>query len=146
MATEKVAIHFHDFGISKETFMKIKLDKFFHIMAQNVDANGLKFVSIIEAVKFPFYGVAFHPEKNMFEFILTKHRNQIPHFYKAIQSSQYFANFFVNETRKNFHHFKNQSHELSSLIYNYKTTFKGSVSKFASFEELYFFNNDEIHG
>ncbi|PSN36138.1 hypothetical protein C0J52_24835 [Blattella germanica] len=69
---------------------------------------------------FPFYGVIFHPEKNAFEW---KRKKNHPHFAEAIITSQFFAEFFVNEARKNDHTFSSQLEEVASLIYNYPVTY-----------------------
>lgn len=47
------------------------------------------------AHKYPFYAVAFHPEKVMFDW--TPYKIPIPHSGDAIQVSQFFCNFFINE-------------------------------------------------
>jgi hypothetical protein len=63
-------------------------------MSLNHDKKGLEFISTLEHRKYPFYGVQFHPEKNLYEWVTEKN---IPHGSHAVQISQYFANFFVNE-------------------------------------------------
>ena len=60
----------------------------------NDDVNGLRFISTIESKTRPYYGVQFHPEKNLFEFKANKAQ---PHTFEAIQVAQYFANFFINQ-------------------------------------------------
>jgi len=58
------------------------------------ESTNLVYVSSVESKKYPFYAVQFHPEKNLYEW--TRKEN-IPHSFDAIQSSQYFANFFINQ-------------------------------------------------
>jgi len=48
----------------------------------------------------------FHPEKNAFEWTLKY--PTIPHSADAIKSATFFANFFVQQSRKNFHSFVNR--------------------------------------
>lgn len=75
---------------------RVRLDNTFRIISQNIDKNGLKFISSLEHVNKPFYGLQFHPEKNIYEWIDGKN---IPHSSNAVMVSQYFANFFVNESK-----------------------------------------------
>ncbi len=51
-------------------------------------------MSLSVAYKYPFYGVQWHPEKNVFEW--TTHED-IPHSLPAVQAAQAMANFFVQE-------------------------------------------------
>lgn len=66
-------------------------------MSINYDKNGYEFISTIEDKKYPFYGIQFHPEKNVYEWIEGKN---IPHGKHATIVNQFFANFFVDEGRK----------------------------------------------
>lgn len=63
-------------------------------MSLNHDRQGIEFISTLEHKSLPFYGIQFHPEKNIYEWVTEKN---IPHGSKATQAAQYFANFFVNE-------------------------------------------------
>lgn len=78
---------------------KVNLTKEFRIMSYNHDWNDKKFISSLEHVRYPFYGVQFHPEKILFEWVREKN---ISHTYNAIKANRYFADFFVNEGRYNF--------------------------------------------
>ena len=103
-------------------------------MSVNNDWNGLEFISTIEHRRYPFYGVQFHPEKNLFEWVRNKN---ISHTAHAIKASQYFADFFVNEARKNDNHFEDSKAEDLYVIYNYPPEFTGA--KGSSFEQSYLF-------
>ncbi|XP_023235548.1 gamma-glutamyl hydrolase-like [Centruroides sculpturatus] len=92
--------------------------------------------------KYPFYAVAWHPEKNQYEFVYNAKHQNIPHSYEAILISQYFANFFVNETRKNFHQFSSVKQEQEALIYKYNPVYTGLHG--SSYEQKYFFNANII--
>lgn len=117
----------------------------FRILSLNHDLDGVEFISSLEHITYPFYGLQFHPEKNLYEWIIGK---KIPHGKNAIEISQYFANFFVNEgtfvffedfyilylksirtkiilcaARKNHHIFQNSKEEARTLIYNYSPTY-----------------------
>ncbi|GBM97117.1 Gamma-glutamyl hydrolase [Araneus ventricosus] len=97
MKNQSVVIHYHQWCLTPQNFSLSGLDKYFKVLALNRDARNMTFVSVVEAYKYPFYGVSFHPEKVLFEWILSKTHKHIPHNLDAIQVSQYFANFFVNE-------------------------------------------------
>lgn len=117
MQRENVTIHFHHWCLTPLNFSLSGLDKFYKVLALNQDSEGETFVSIIEAYKYPFYGVTFHPEKILFDW---KHQNiSLPHSSGAVEVSQFFSRFFIDEARKNFHHFPSKSQEDEELIYNF---------------------------
>lgn len=103
-------------------------------MSTNYDWNGLEFISTIENRFYPFYGVQFHPEKNIYEWVRNKN---ISHSQNAIAAAQYFAEFFVNEARKSKNHFENSKTEDMYVIYNFDATFTGAVG--SAFEQAYMF-------
>lgn len=118
------------------------IDTEWRVISVNDDWNGLEFISSIEHKRYPFYGVQFHPEKNLYEWIRNKN---ISHSFHAIVASQYFTEFFVNEARKSSHQFKDSKTEDQYLIYNYPAEFTGA--KGSSFEQSYLFaeNVDYIY-
>ena len=59
------------------------MQKFWKPLSYNFDSNKLKYISTIEAHKYPFVGVQFHPEKNIFEWA-TNTVGNIPHNRLAI--------------------------------------------------------------
>ena len=67
----------------------------------------------------------------------------MPHWFSfsdsVIQVAQYFANFFVSETRKNAHKFSSKEEEEENLIYNYSPVYTGRLDD-SSFEQAYFFD------
>ncbi len=64
-------------------------------------------------LKYPFYGTQFHPEKPAFEWHPTLN---IQHTSEAVKIGQYFANFFVDEARKNKNRFDSYEQEIEFLI------------------------------
>lgn len=88
-------------------------------------------------LRYPFYGVQFHPEKSLYEWI--RNRN-IPHSGNAIRSAQYFASFFVNECRKSDNRFASVDEENQVLIYNFPTKFTGRLN--STFEQSYLFEGN----
>lgn len=111
----------------------MNLYKFWNPITINKDDNNLTFISTIEAKKYPFVGLQFHPEKNAYEW-----RRNDPHSPSAIYSARYFYDWFVNECRRNNHSYKDNSTLNKELIYNYPTTYVGKLK--SVFEEVYFFN------
>lgn len=86
---------------------------------------------------YPFYGVQFHPEKNLYEWVRD---HNISHTANAIKASQYFANFFINECRQNSNGFTGIDEENRMLIYNFPPTFTGRNK--SPFEQSYLFKSD----
>lgn len=54
------------------------MNKFWKPLSYNYDRNKLIYISTIEAHEYPFVGVQFHPEKNIFEWA-THSVGNIPH-------------------------------------------------------------------
>ncbi|XP_043477610.1 gamma-glutamyl hydrolase A-like isoform X2 [Leptopilina heterotoma] len=132
--SENVTANFHRFCVTKSDLEKVHLTDVFNVMSLNYDKNGFEFISTIEDKKYPFYGIQFHPEKNVYEWVEGKN---IPHGKNPTIVNQYFANFFVDEARKNLHKFNDKNDEINSLIYNYPVTYTKS-----SFVQCYLFNTN----
>ncbi|XP_069700745.1 gamma-glutamyl hydrolase-like [Periplaneta americana] len=134
LSTQKVTVNFHHYCVTEKNLTSFGLLREWHILSNNRDSNNLLFISTIEHRTYPFYGVMFHPEKNAYEWKVNKNH---PHFAEAISAAQYFAEFFINEARKNEHKFPSVPQESVSLIYNYPVTYTGNRWVF---EQCYFFN------
>ena len=98
LTREKVTINFHENCLTPTNFTKYgditltgltsfeiltiyfryNMNKFWKPLSYNYDRNKLKYISTIEAHEYPFVGVQFHPEKNIFEWA-TGSRGNIPH-------------------------------------------------------------------
>jgi gamma-glutamyl hydrolase len=76
---------------------ELRLYDDWRFMTTNEDSDGLEFISTLEHIKYPLYGLQFHPEKNIYEW---KEGKVHPHSAEAIRAAQYFANFFVNEGKR----------------------------------------------
>lgn len=107
-------------------------------MSVNKDWDGMEFISSIEHKRYPFYGIQFHPEKNLYEWARNKN---ISHTAHAIFASKYFADFFVNEARKSKHSFQDATDEDNYVIYNFPASFTGL--KGSAFEQCYMFDAEE---
>lgn len=138
LAGENVTANYHHFCITKEDLHRVNLTDEFHVLSLNHDREGLEFISALEHKQYPFYGLQFHPEKNLYEWVTGKN---IPHGTNATVVSQYFANFFVNEARKNSHEFGTKQEEEQSLIYNYPVTYTALQN--SSFQQCYMFKTSD---
>lgn len=137
LATEPVTYNSHQYCFTKDNFTRYGLSDNWKILATNKDRNGLEFISAFESDDYPFYGIQFHPEKNQFEFV----RNyNIPHSLNAVKVAQYFANFFLEEARRNEHGFEDRQEERDALIYNYNPVFTGARN--STYEQVYVFGAD----
>ena len=135
MKTKRVTINYHQKCLTPQTVKETGLDKRIKVLATNRDKNGLEFVSVYELTKYPFYGVQFHPEKVPFEFIENEDHQHIPHGKDAVDSSQYMADFFVNEARKS-KHFSEEEQLRDKLIYNFNPKY---TEEYENYEQMYFF-------
>lgn len=131
-----MTFNYHHWGLTPTNFTKSKeLSSFYRIISTNVDSNGVEFISTLEAYDYPIYGIQWHAEKNQFEW--NPHKEfRIDHSVEAMQAVQYFANFFVNEARKNTHQFSSEEEETKFMIYKYSPVYTANV---VSYQQCYFF-------
>ncbi|XP_022703088.1 gamma-glutamyl hydrolase-like [Varroa jacobsoni] len=132
---KNTTINFHRWCLTPQNFIGSGVNKVFNQLATNKDINGIEFVSALEAKAYPFYGVQFHPEKNLFEWTTRANHNNIPHSAEAIRVAQYFAEFFVNETRKSKHRMR-EDFFAREAIYNYNPEYTQDQ---LIFTQTYFF-------
>ncbi|CAI5740059.1 unnamed protein product [Hyaloperonospora brassicae] len=137
-----VTMNNHELGITPDKFRQYpSLTDFYTVLATNVDRQGVEFISAYEAKEYPVYAVQFHPEKNSFEY--GRYPDGTPyevvdHSREGVAVGQFFANFFIDEARKNNLHFEDPSVERKALIYNYQT----STVTDPDFVESYIFKHD----
>ncbi|XP_076629583.1 gamma-glutamyl hydrolase-like [Colletes latitarsis] len=134
LATKSVTVNSHHFCVTQNDLKRSNIFNEFRILSVNHDKEENEFISSLESVNYPFYGLQFHPEKNLYEW---KIGHGYPHSANAVRIAQYFGNFFVSEARKNCHTFSSEQEEISSLIYNYKPTYTGLND--LRFVQCYFF-------
>merc|ERR1711962_1822433 len=136
LSENKVTYNAHYNCVSVDSYHKShELQSFFSVLSTNQDSNGKVFISTMEGRRYPFYAVQWHPEMNSFEFNRNNTEGlgtNINHSYQAILTSQYTANFFVNEARKNSHKFPDSVTEDKHLIYNYSPI---RTTKYGQFDE-----------
>ncbi|XP_018392928.1 PREDICTED: gamma-glutamyl hydrolase B-like [Cyphomyrmex costatus] len=70
LETLNVTPNYHHFCVTKEDLRRVNLTNEFHVLSLNHDKNGLEFISALEHRQFPFYGLQFHPEKNIYEWLV----------------------------------------------------------------------------
>ncbi|XP_015783733.1 gamma-glutamyl hydrolase [Tetranychus urticae] len=136
LSKENVTINYHHQCLTPETVESSKLAQSFRILSTNKDKRGIEFVSIMEGKTLPVYLVQFHPERVLFEPNYIKSFKRTPHSANAVKVSQYFANFFVNQARKNCHIYPNTDEYHAKLIYNYCPQFSGLEG---GHEQTYYF-------
>ncbi|XP_055606188.1 gamma-glutamyl hydrolase-like [Uranotaenia lowii] len=132
LSTESVTANFHQYCITEQNFTS--LSKNWRIMSTNRDWNGLEFISSMEHKSYPFYGVQFHPEKSIYEWVGGRN---ISHSSDAVRVMQYFADFVVDEARKSLHHFDSDAEANRHLVYNFPETFTGANK--SVFQQIYLF-------
>lgn len=104
LRNRNITMNNHERGLDTDRFLNnTRLVDMFHITSTNFDRDGRQFISSIEARKYPFYGVQYHPEKNNFEYGLTPGTllpyEAIDHSSESIYISMFLASFFVNRVR-----------------------------------------------
>ncbi|GAV04304.1 hypothetical protein RvY_14606 [Ramazzottius varieornatus] len=122
----------HHFCVTTSNFEKYHMTDHYRLLSTSTTPSGETFVSAMEGKTYPIYGVQFHPEKSNFEW---RHPSAVSHSAEAVLVSQFFANFFVSEARKNNHRFPSQEQEDDALIYNWNPVF----SKNTVYDQIYVF-------
>lgn len=131
MELEPMTINAHRNCVSHDSFQKNKkLSDFFRVVSTNTDKTGKTFISTIEAKSYPFYGSQWHPEKPAFNF-LRKYPffdgKAVNHSPATIRMCQYFANFFVDESRRSPNRFADWEEEEKYMIYKYRAFHSGII-------------------
>ncbi|KAJ5073036.1 protease family c26 gamma-glutamyl hydrolase [Anaeramoeba ignava] len=90
----------HHWGITPDRFNSLSnLYDFYNILSTTKDINGRSFVSSIEAKKYPFFGVQFHPEAALSLFCDSEN---YPHSSDA-KLFAYYLSEFINSNPRNSH-------------------------------------------
>ncbi|KAG7229557.1 hypothetical protein INR49_031981 [Caranx melampygus] len=102
LSEENITSNFHSWSLSIQNYTRnTKLKRFYRILTTNNDGKK-EFISTMEAYRYPFYAVQWHPEKSPFEWI---DKSGMVHSTSSVKASFYTASFFVSEAMKNHHHF-----------------------------------------
>ncbi|XP_034726430.1 zgc:171566 [Etheostoma cragini] len=133
LAEENITSNFHRWSLSVQNYSRnAKLKRFYKVLSTNNDGKK-EFISTMEAYRYPFYAVQWHPEKSPFEWI---DKPGMVHSTTAVRASFYTASFFVSEAMKNQHHFSSAGEEERALIYNFSPVYRGTD---AIFVQNYYF-------
>lgn len=134
LSEENITSNFHSWSLSLQNYTRnAKLKRFYRVLSTNSDGRK-DFISTMEAYRYPFYAVQWHPEKSPFEWV---DKPGMIHSVSAVRASFYTASFFVSEAMKNQHRFPSPQEEEKALIYNYTPVFKGLD---AIFMQNYYFD------
>lgn len=128
----------HNLGVDPKTYEQYpKLKEFFKITSTGKDLDGKTYINSFEAIKYPIFGVQFHPELVSYERSKMK---GIPKSLEATRISQLLGNSFLKQARLN-----NNSMKQGDLIkYNYIDTLAILPTKSSNNFYYYFF--DKIDG
>ncbi|KAL2091000.1 hypothetical protein ACEWY4_013263 [Coilia grayii] len=122
LAVENITSNFHSWSLSMQNYSRnANLRRFYKVLTTNSDGR-IDFISTMEAYRYPFYAVQWHPEKTPFEWI---DKPGMVHTASAIRASFYTSSFFISEARKSQHQFLSQAEEEKALIYNHTVVFCG---------------------
>ena len=137
LANEKITPNFHSFCLSMKTYLSNPaLRSFYTVTTTNTDSSGLVYASSMESKQYPFYGVQWHPE--MINFWHSKKVERgITNSMSGAMVSQYCANFFVEEARKNSNSFKSYAEEGRFLFNSYRSIY---INMF----ETYVFTDSDV--
>ncbi|RAL49081.1 unnamed protein product [Cuscuta campestris] len=133
LSEDSLTMNHHRWGISPETFQaNADLCNFFKMLTTSADKDSRIYVSTVQAKSYPVTAVQWHPEKNAFEWGLSK----IPHTEDAVRVTQHVANYFISEARKSSNRPDAQT-VLDNLIYNYSPSYSGKAGR--GYDEVYIF-------
>ncbi|KAL3275684.1 hypothetical protein HHI36_020436 [Cryptolaemus montrouzieri] len=135
---KNVTYNYHQYCLDEKVLKENNLTDVWRIVTRNNDENGFEFISTMEERKYPFYAIQFHPEKTRYEF---KETLNIPHNLYTNIVSQYFADFFIEECKKNNNKFPTKSIEYNSLIYNFNPVF---TAQNISYFQIYAFTKKTL--
>eukprot|EP01127_Copromyxa_protea_P014451 TRINITY_DN4025_c0_g1_i1.p1 TRINITY_DN4025_c0_g1~~TRINITY_DN4025_c0_g1_i1.p1 ORF type:complete len:326 (-),score=72.71 TRINITY_DN4025_c0_g1_i1:71-1048(-) len=136
LTTKNATQNLHHDGVLPTSYTtNAKLAAVFDLLSVNTDRKGVPFGSTMEGKKLPFYATQWHPERNQFDWGLQEDLDKSP---DALLAMQDLANFYVSETRKNFHAFPTPAQERDNLIFKWNPTYTGNQDPYPE-EETYYF-------
>ncbi|XP_068578420.1 zgc:171566 isoform X2 [Cebidichthys violaceus] len=134
LAEENITSNFHKWSLSMQNYSQnTKLKRFYKVLSTNNDGKK-EFISTMEAYRYPFYAVQWHPEKSSFEWV---DKPGMIHSSAAVGVCFYTGTFFVSEAKKNQHRFSSPEEEERALIYNFSPIYRGAR---AVFVQNYYFD------
>ena len=113
LETMELTYNIHNYGIHLDDFYKEKeLSSMFKVIATNIDDNGIEYLSITEAYKYPFYTVQFHPERNLYNYV----KPNSPHSVEAGELTNLLAQRFIQDAKRSKNSFKSHEETMERLI------------------------------
>lgn len=127
----------HRWAITLETYRNTAgINSFWRLISTSKTADGVEFVSTVEAFNYPYIMTQYHPEKNSFEWHINATRT-----YNAISVEQKFINQFVKTARLNTNRFTDENEWNSLSIYNFQMLFTPND---ADFLQVYLFDESKL--
>lgn len=133
--SSNMSYHFHHKCLTDEALKISKMDTFYRPLSYSYDKFGKKFISIMEAIDYPFFAVQFHPEKIPFEFVIKQSQHNIPHSIVARAGSRYLSDYFIGQARLNSHRREKNLNKL--MVYRYHPMYTGILNDM--YEQRYLF-------
>lgn len=127
MTKKNTTYNHHYKCLSDEGLEKAGLKDFYRPIAYSFDKNNKKFITIMEAINYPFYATMAHAEKPSFEFVVKPKQMNIPHLREAIAVSRYLGDFFVEQCRYSCHSIDRELIE-NQLIYAYHPSYTAHMN------------------
>lgn len=113
----RLAFNNHGLGVHPDAFQNSTLlSQHLSVLSVDLDRNGKPFVSTVEGKAWPLYATQWHPEKAPWEWNPAW---RIERSDLAIQLSNYFGRYFVNECKRNKNHFESLEVEDRMLLHNW---------------------------
>ena len=70
MSKKEIAFHYHSFGVSVNDYLNLhSLLYFYKVISTDVTNDGKPFVTAIEAYDYPIFGLQYHPEYQMMQYL-----------------------------------------------------------------------------
>lgn len=103
--TQPVTVNGHNYAVSPDKFKQDPgIAAFWDVLTLNEDIKGQLFVSAMEAKRYPFFGLQFHPE--IAQTPSSRSLSMVNLSWEAIQAQTYFGKFFVSLARANKQEFE----------------------------------------
>lgn len=107
----------HHFAVTRQYYENsAQLQRFWQVDSYTTSSYSDEFLSMFTAKDYPFYGVQFHPEKNLFEWKVYADRSEY-----GAEIVQILSNRFVEKARQSKNQFAKVEDFVKLSIYNYKT-------------------------
>jgi len=128
IATAKTMFFNTDRSIfAKHFFENHELMKHIYPTSFVSDKNGNLTVSSFEFKNFPFFGTNFEIDKLAYTLIDNDH---IVHSHSNIQINRKFADFFVEESKKNYQKFTDKRSEINLIFEAFKIHYENKLKRF----------------